>query len=62
MTKSDTGAGLHSALVGLIRELPPPGPWEKSRKEAFLLAFKLTLDVIYPNEEDEKRHAPEEDR
>jgi len=44
--------GVHFAILGLLRELPPPGtPWNAQKKERFLLAFKSTIDVIYPEEE-----------
>lgn len=45
-------AGVHSAIVGLLRELPPPGaPWPASKKQRFLSAFQATIDFIYPEEE-----------
>jgi len=45
-----------TVLQGLLRELPSPGPWEKSRKEDFMQAFKSIIDLIYP-EKDENRTA-----
>jgi hypothetical protein len=43
--------GIHSAISGLLRELPPPGtPWSAQKKEAFLAAFKATIAFIYPEE------------
>lgn len=42
--------GVHSAIVGLLRELPPPGPWNSTNKKRFLDAFKATIDFIYPEE------------
>lgn len=44
--------GVHSAIVGLLRELPPPGaPWSSSKKQRFLTAFQSTIDFIYPEDE-----------
>lgn len=44
--------GIHSAISGLLRELPPQGtPWSKGKKEKFLAAFTAMIDVIYPEEE-----------
>lgn len=44
--------GVHSAIVGLLRELPPPGtPWPNSKKQRFLTAFQSTIDFIYPEDE-----------
>lgn len=47
---SDGGTGgVHSAIIGLLRELPPPGsPWPG--KKRFKEAFMATLDFIYPEE------------
>lgn len=43
--------GVHSAIVGLLRELPAPGtPWSTQKKQRFLDAFKATVDFIYPEE------------
>ena len=43
--------GIHAALVGLLRELPPPGSvFNKDEKQLFLVAFEKTLDLIYPDE------------
>jgi hypothetical protein len=43
--------GIHSAIIGLLREMPPPGmPWSAQKKEAFLAAFKATIAFIYPEE------------
>jgi len=42
---------VHSAIIGLLRELPPPGtPWNSTNKKRFLDAFKATIDFIYPEE------------
>ncbi len=44
--------GVHSAIIGLLRELPPPGtPWSSQKKQRFLDAFKATVDFIYPEED-----------
>jgi len=45
-------SGVHSAIVGLLRELPPPGtPWPNATKQRFLTAFQSTIDFIYPEHE-----------
>lgn len=44
--------GIHTAIIGLLRELPSPGPWKKSQKEGFMQAFKSTIDFIYPEEKE----------
>lgn len=45
-------SGVHSAIVGLLRELPPPGtPWPSTKKQRFLTAFQSTIDFIYPEDE-----------
>ena len=44
--------GVHVAIQGLLRELPPAGSvWPAPKKERFLQAFKSTIDFIYPEEE-----------
>jgi hypothetical protein len=44
-------AGVHSAIVGLLRDLPPPGTqWEPNKKKRFLAAFQATIDHIYPED------------
>ena len=46
--------GVHTAIVGLLRELPAPGTtWKKSKKDAFKAAFAATLDFIYPTDDEE---------
>ena len=51
-SSGDGTAGVHSAIVGLLRELPPPGtPWPTSKKQRFLSAFQHTIDFIYPSED-----------
>ena len=48
----DHTGGVHSAIVGLLRELPPPGtPWPNAKKQRFLTAFQSTIDFIYPEDE-----------
>jgi hypothetical protein len=48
----DHASGVHSAIVGLLRELPPPGAaWSSSKKQRFLAAFQSTIDFIYPEDE-----------
>lgn len=49
--------GIHTAIIGLLRELPKAGTvWQKTKKDRFLKAFESTLDFIYPesSEEDTK--------
>jgi hypothetical protein len=42
-------AGIHTAIIGLLRELPPIGEsWESSKKERFFQAFKAVVEVVYP--------------
>lgn len=46
-----TESGIHTALVGLLRELPPAGSvFSKDEKQLFLVAFEKTLDLIYPDD------------
>lgn len=48
----DHTSGVHSAIVGLLRELPAPGtPWPSAKKQRFLTAFQSTIDFIYPEDE-----------
>lgn len=45
--------GVHTAIVGLLRELPPPGsPWSPAKKKRFLDAFKANIDFLYPDPEE----------
>lgn len=45
--------GIHSAIVGLLRELPQPGTsFPKAKKQRFLDALKAALDWVYPEEEE----------
>lgn len=47
----DGSRGIHEAISGLLRYLPPPGtPWSKQKKETFLKAFTASIDLIYPEE------------
>jgi len=46
--------GVHGAIIGLLRDLPPPGTsWPAQKKKRFLDAFKATVDFIYPDPEEE---------
>jgi hypothetical protein len=45
--------GVHSAILGLLGDLPPPGTtWTSAKKKRFLDAFKATVDFIYPEPEE----------
>ena len=45
--------GVHSAIIGLLRELPAPGDtWKKTKKDAFKAAFAAILDFIYPTDDE----------
>ncbi len=45
--------GIHTAIVGVLRELPPPGsPFSAAKKQRFLDALKAVLDWVYPDPED----------
>lgn len=47
-------AGVHSAIVGLLRELPPAGSvWPKKSKDRFVKAFLATLDFVYQTDEED---------
>ncbi len=46
--------GVHSAIIGLLRDLPPAGTvWPAAKKARFLAAFQATIDFVYPQEGDE---------
>jgi hypothetical protein len=46
---SGIGGGVHTAIAGLLRELPAPGTaWDPEDKQTFLDAMKAVLDFIYP--------------
>lgn len=48
----DGGDGIHPAILGLLRELPPPGTeLSKKRKDALKQAFSSNIDFIYPEPE-----------
>lgn len=50
---ADGTGGVHSAIIGLLRELPPPGSsWAAPKKKRFLDAFKATVDFIYPEDDE----------
>lgn len=45
--------GIHTAIVGVLRELPPPGAkFSAAKKQRFLDALKAVLDWVYPEPED----------
>jgi hypothetical protein len=49
-----TSLGIHPAIIGLLRELPPAGQaWPKAKKDRFIKAFQTTVDFIYPEDETE---------
>ena len=51
---SDGTGGVHSAIIGLLRDLPPPGTdWPKKQKERFVKAFQATLDFVYPDDDED---------
>lgn len=44
--------GVHTAIIGLLRELPPAGSaWPKKSKDRFVKAFLATLEFVYPDDE-----------
>lgn len=47
----DGPTGVDSAIAGLLRKLPPPGPWSVREKTRFKDAFLHTIDFLYPDEE-----------
>lgn len=50
----DGPTGVHSAIIGLLRDLPPAGTvWPAAKKARFLTAFQATIDFVYPQEGDE---------
>lgn len=50
----DGPAGIHTAIIGLLRELPAAGePWAKRSKDRFVKAFLATLDFVYPEDDEE---------
>jgi len=50
---TDGAAGVHTAIIGLLRDLPPPGTnWSPKKKQRFLDAFKAAIDHIYPEDDE----------
>lgn len=50
----DDGTGIHPALLGLLRNLPPVGSkLSPKRRAALTEAFKSTVNFIWPEEDDE---------
>lgn len=51
---SDGTGAVHSAIIGLLRDLPPPGAgWPKKQKARFIKAFQATLDFVYPGDDED---------
>jgi hypothetical protein len=51
---SDGAGSVHSAIIGLLRDLPQPGTdWPKKNKARFLKAFQATLDHVYPSDDED---------
>lgn len=49
----DGPTGIHTAIIGLLRDLPPPGTvWPTKAKARFMAAFKANIDHIYPEEDE----------
>lgn len=49
----DGPSGVHAAIVGLLRDLPPVGKsWDSRGKKRFVKAFLATLDWVYPCDDD----------
>lgn len=45
------GGSIHPSIIGLLRDLPPPGtPWTAQKKKTFLTVFTAAIDWIYPTE------------
>ena len=43
---------VHSAIIGLLRELPPPGsPWNTAKRDQFLVTFDNLIKLLYQAEE-----------
>lgn len=48
--------GIHTAIIGLLRDLPPPGTtWPIASKSRFMNAFRATIDFVYPEKDEEKQ-------
>lgn len=46
--------GVHTAIIGLLRDLPPAGAvWQKKSKDRFVKAFLATLDFVYQTDDEE---------
>ncbi|MCC6632849.1 MAG: hypothetical protein IT482_12355 [Gammaproteobacteria bacterium] len=49
----DGPVGVHTAIIGLLRDLPPPGTtWPPKKKQRFMDAFKAAIDHIYPEDDE----------
>ena len=47
--------GVHTAIIGLLRELPPAGTqWPNKAKARFVKAFLATLDFVYQSDDDDE--------
>ncbi len=56
----DAPSTVHSAIIGLLRDLPAPGTvWPQKQKKRFIRAFQATLDFVYQSDEDEDDEARE---
>ena len=50
----DTAPGVHSAIIGLLRDLPAPGTvWPTKQKKRFVKAFQATLDFVYQSDDED---------
>jgi hypothetical protein len=50
----DAPATVHSAIIGLLRDLPAPGTvWPAKQKKRFIKAFQATLDFVYESDDDD---------
>ena len=55
---SGDGGGIHSALIGLLRELPKPGDaWSPTDQTDFIQAFTGLIKFIYPAKKAEAKDA-----
>lgn len=56
---SAAATGVHSAIIGLLRDLPPRGTtWNPKKKQRFVDAFKAAIDHIYPEQDEGVRSVP----
>jgi hypothetical protein len=54
----DASSTVHSAIIGLLRDLPAPGTiWPAKQKKRFIKAFQATLDFVYESDDDEDQDA-----